>query len=78
MMLGGLIMILGVIIQVTCMKGHKATAQFIIGRTITGIGNGIVNIPALFIIETPLTTARTHLPSQHTKPSVVAPLTEVS
>ncbi|OBT57044.1 hypothetical protein VE04_02614 [Pseudogymnoascus sp. 24MN13] len=41
MMLGGLIMILGVIIQVTCMKGHKATAQFIIGRTITGIGNGI-------------------------------------
>ncbi|OBT39844.1 hypothetical protein VE00_09108 [Pseudogymnoascus sp. WSF 3629] len=41
MMLGGLIMILGVIIQVTCMKGHKATVQFIIGRTITGIGNGI-------------------------------------
>ncbi|KFX91449.1 hypothetical protein O988_07749 [Pseudogymnoascus sp. VKM F-3808] len=41
MMLGGLIMILGVIIQVTAFKGHKATAQFIIGRTITGIGNGI-------------------------------------
>ncbi|KFZ23078.1 hypothetical protein V502_02440 [Pseudogymnoascus sp. VKM F-4520 (FW-2644)] len=41
MMLGGLIMILGVIIQITCFKGHKATAQFIIGRTITGIGNGI-------------------------------------
>src|ERR1700753_1213688 len=41
MMLGGLIMIIGVIIQVTAIKGHRATAQFIIGRTITGIGNGI-------------------------------------
>ncbi|KAL5349916.1 hypothetical protein ACLOAV_004950 [Pseudogymnoascus australis] len=41
MMLGGLIMILGVIIQVTAFKGHKAMPQFIIGRTITGIGNGI-------------------------------------
>ncbi|KAH8647088.1 general substrate transporter, partial [Tricladium varicosporioides] len=34
-------MILGVIIQVTAVKGSKATVQFIIGRTITGIGNGI-------------------------------------
>ncbi|TVY65741.1 Sugar transporter STL1 [Lachnellula suecica] len=41
MMLGGFIMIIGVMIQVTAMKGHSATAQFIIGRTITGIGNGI-------------------------------------
>jgi sugar porter (SP) family MFS transporter len=41
MMLGGVIMILGVIIQVSAVKGHKATVQFIIGRTITGIGNGI-------------------------------------
>lgn len=41
MMLGGLIMILGVIIQITPVKGHHATAQFIIGRTITGVGNGI-------------------------------------
>ncbi|KAL3428364.1 hypothetical protein PVAG01_01873 [Phlyctema vagabunda] len=41
MMLGGSIMIVGVIIQVTAMKGHHATAQFIIGRTITGVGNGI-------------------------------------
>jgi sugar porter (SP) family MFS transporter len=40
-MLGGLIMILGVIIQVTAIKGHKATAQFIIGRVVTGVGNGI-------------------------------------
>ncbi|PQE02906.1 sugar transporter protein [Rutstroemia sp. NJR-2017a BVV2] len=41
MILGGVIMILGVIIQVTAVKGHAATAQFIIGRTITGVGNGI-------------------------------------
>ncbi|OBT70243.1 hypothetical protein VE03_00226 [Pseudogymnoascus sp. 23342-1-I1] len=41
MMLGGFIMIFGVIIQVTAFQGHKATAQLIIGRTITGIGNGI-------------------------------------
>lgn len=41
MIIGALIMILGVIIQVTSMKGHKATAQFIIGRTVTGVGNGI-------------------------------------
>lgn len=34
-------MIIGVVIQVTAVKGHKATVQFIIGRTITGIGNGI-------------------------------------
>ena len=43
MMLGGLIMILGVIIQVTPVTGYHATAQFIIGRTITGVGNGIVS-----------------------------------
>lgn len=41
MMLGGLVMILGVIIQVTPVAGYHATAQFIIGRTITGVGNGI-------------------------------------
>lgn len=34
-------MIIGVTIQVTAIKGHRATAQFIIGRTITGVGNGI-------------------------------------
>lgn len=38
---GGIIMILGVIIQVTAHKGHASTAQFIIGRTITGFGNGM-------------------------------------
>lgn len=44
-------MILGVIIQVTAFKGHKATAQFIVGRTITGIGNGIVNIHTFSILK---------------------------
>lgn len=39
--LGASIMIIGVAIQVTAMKGHNPTAQFIVGRTITGIGNGI-------------------------------------
>lgn len=39
--LGASIMIIGVTIQVTPMKGHSPTAQFIVGRTITGIGNGI-------------------------------------
>lgn len=40
-MLGGLIMCIGVIIQITPILGHNATAQFIIGRTITGVGNGM-------------------------------------
>lgn len=78
MMIGGLIMIIGVVIQVSAVKGHKAMAQFIIGRTITGVGNGIVKITTHLIIETLLTTFRTHLPFPHTRPSVVAPLTEVS
>ncbi|KAI9849781.1 MAG: hypothetical protein M1838_006247 [Thelocarpon superellum] len=41
MILGGTIMIFGVIIQVTAYAGHAALAQFIIGRVVTGIGNGI-------------------------------------
>ena len=41
MMLGGAIMIVGVIIQVTSEAGATPLAQFIIGRTITGVGNGI-------------------------------------
>jgi len=40
-MLGAFIMIVGVIIQVSVIKGHGAMAQFIIGRVITGVGNGI-------------------------------------
>lgn len=39
--MGAFIMIIGVIIQITPFTGHNPTAQFIIGRTITGIGNGI-------------------------------------
>lgn len=38
---GASVMILGVIIQVSCVYPHGATAQFIIGRTITGVGNGM-------------------------------------
>ena len=41
MMMGGTIMILGVIIQVTSERNATPLAQFIIGRTITGVGNGI-------------------------------------
>ncbi|KAK3073310.1 hypothetical protein LTR53_005212 [Teratosphaeriaceae sp. CCFEE 6253] len=39
--LGAVIMIVGVVIQVTPFTGHHPTAQFIIGRTVTGVGNGI-------------------------------------
>ena len=39
---GASIMIIGVIIQITCMPPSSgATAQFIVGRCITGVGNGI-------------------------------------
>lgn len=41
MMMGGGIMILGVIIQVTSERNSTPLAQFIVGRTITGVGNGI-------------------------------------
>lgn len=34
-------MIVGVILQVTAMAGHKASAQWCIGRVITGVGNGM-------------------------------------
>lgn len=40
--LGASIMIIGVIIQLACVPpSYGATAQFIIGRFITGMGNGI-------------------------------------
>lgn len=38
---GAIIMIVGVIIQVTCVKQHASTAQFVIGRVVTGVGNGM-------------------------------------
>ena len=41
MIMGASIMILGVIIQVTSERNSTPLAQFIIGRTITGVGNGI-------------------------------------
>ena len=41
MMMGGGTMILGVIIQVTAQAHSNPLAQFIIGRVITGVGNGI-------------------------------------
>ncbi|KAI9651804.1 MAG: hypothetical protein M1831_007586 [Alyxoria varia] len=41
MIMGGTIMVLGVIIQVTTQATSGALAQFIIGRVIMGVGNGI-------------------------------------
>ncbi|KAF4970583.1 hypothetical protein FZEAL_10003 [Fusarium zealandicum] len=41
MIMGGVIMILGVIIQISAVKGHAQLAQFIVGRVVTGVGNGI-------------------------------------
>lgn len=41
MKLGSVVMTIGVVIQVTAIKGHWAGGQFIIGRVITGIGNGM-------------------------------------
>lgn len=40
-MWGAFVMIIGVIIQIAAVKGQGATAQFIVGRIITGIGNGM-------------------------------------
>jgi MFS family permease len=34
-------MIVGVVIQIAAVKGSGATAQFIVGRVVTGVGNGI-------------------------------------
>lgn len=38
---GGLVMLVGVIIQITCVKGSDPFVQFIVGRVIMGIGNGM-------------------------------------
>ncbi|KAI1363691.1 general substrate transporter [Xylaria arbuscula] len=38
---GGIIMIFGALIQITAYPGHAPLAQFIIGRIVTGLGNGI-------------------------------------
>ncbi len=39
--MGGVIMICGVIIQVTSQAGSTPLAQFIVGRVVMGVGNGI-------------------------------------
>ncbi|KAI0016969.1 general substrate transporter [Xylariomycetidae sp. FL0641] len=41
MILGAFIMILGALIQCTPYNNHQALAQFIVGRVVTGVGNGI-------------------------------------
>lgn len=41
MMIGGTVMILGVVVQVTAQANSNPLAQFIVGRTITGFGNGV-------------------------------------
>ncbi|KAI8626921.1 sugar porter family MFS transporter [Xylariaceae sp. FL1651] len=41
MIMGGIIMIIGTIIQVTAYPSHAPLAQFIVGRIVTGVGNGI-------------------------------------
>ena len=41
MIIGPFTMILGVIIQVTAQPGSNPLAQFIIGRVVMGVGNGI-------------------------------------
>ncbi|ODM15619.1 hypothetical protein SI65_08853 [Aspergillus cristatus] len=40
-MIGAAIMILGVVLQVSSVKGHVPIAQFCVGRVVTGIGNGM-------------------------------------
>lgn len=61
MIIGGSIMILGVLVQVTSFKGHNATVQLIIGRTITGVGNGIVSLNALTVFALPNLNSWTRL-----------------
>ncbi|OBT68260.1 hypothetical protein VE03_02339 [Pseudogymnoascus sp. 23342-1-I1] len=39
--IGGWVMILGVVIQVCSFTGHLPFVQFMVGRTITGVGNGM-------------------------------------
>ncbi|GAA5955370.1 hypothetical protein JCM21900_005791 [Sporobolomyces salmonicolor] len=41
MQMGSFVMIIGVTIQITAIKGHWAGGQFIVGRVVTGVGNGM-------------------------------------
>ena len=38
---GGIILIVGAVISTTCFKGHWALGQFVVGRVISGVGNGM-------------------------------------
>jgi MFS family permease len=39
--LGALVMMIGVVIQVSAMVGYVPLAQFCVGRVVTGVGNGM-------------------------------------
>ncbi|KAJ9143432.1 Sugar transporter [Pleurostoma richardsiae] len=57
--LGGACVVLGVVIQVTSMPGNNVRgtlAQFMIGRTITGIGNGM-NMASMPVLQAELSHA---------------------
>lgn len=41
LLIGSIVIVIGTIISVTTEKGHWALGQFVIGRVITGIGNGM-------------------------------------
>ncbi len=41
MLIGAVLMILGTIISITPFKGHWALGQFVVGRVISGLGNGM-------------------------------------
>ncbi|KAK3329951.1 sugar transporter [Apodospora peruviana] len=41
MILGALVMMIGVVIQVTAQSGSNPLAQFIVGRVVMGVGNGV-------------------------------------
>ncbi|GAA5911952.1 sugar porter family MFS transporter [Sporobolomyces salmoneus] len=42
MFTGVIVLCVGVLIQVTAFAGHEAGAQFVVGRTITGVGTGFL------------------------------------
>ncbi|EST08561.1 General substrate transporter [Kalmanozyma brasiliensis GHG001] len=41
MLLGAVLMVIGAIISVTPFKGHWALGQFVVGRVVSGLGNGM-------------------------------------
>lgn len=77
--LGAIIMIIGVIIQIASVPpSGGATAQFIIGRCITGIGNGsklLEDIPTTMSHGLTISQQSTPRLSPPTRPSAVSPTT---